>query len=70
MTASLEKALNEYAKDNCITPEKAAEQILGSFLIAAGFLKRTVEDDERGCPQGNSSKDIQQEGKTTSLSLF
>ena len=47
MTASLEKALNEYAKNNCITPEEAAEQILGSFLIAAGFLKHTVEDDER-----------------------
>ena len=47
MNVSLEKALNEYAKDNGITPEAAAERILGSFLIAAGFLKRTVEDDER-----------------------
>jgi len=47
MNRKLETALNKYAEDNSITPEKAAEQILSSFLIAAGFLKRTVEDDER-----------------------
>jgi hypothetical protein len=49
MNTDLEKALNEYAEDNGFTPEAAAEQILSSFLIAAGFLKRTVtvEDDER-----------------------
>ena len=47
MNTNLEKALNEYAEDNGITPEAAEEQILSSFLIAAGFLKRTVEDDER-----------------------
>jgi hypothetical protein len=47
MNTNLEKALNEYAEDNGITPEAAAEQILSSFLIAAGFLKRTIEDDVR-----------------------
>ncbi len=47
MNTNLEKALNEYAEDDGITPEAAAEQILSSFLIAAGFLKRPVEDDER-----------------------
>lgn len=47
MNAHLEKALDEYAKSNCITSEEAAEQILGSFLVAAGFLERTVEDDEK-----------------------
>ena len=48
MNRNLEKALNEYAEDNSITPEAAAEQILSSFLIAAGFLKqRVIEDDEQ-----------------------
>ena len=47
MNTNLKKALNEYAEDNGIAPGEAAEQILSSFLIAAGFLKRTVEDDER-----------------------
>jgi len=48
MNRNLEKALNEYAEDNSITPEEAAEQILSSFLIAAGFLKQAVvANDER-----------------------
>jgi hypothetical protein len=46
MNSDLVKALNRYAKENNITPEKAAEKILSSFLIAAGHLKRPVEDDE------------------------
>ena len=46
MNTELEKALNKYAEENDISPEKAAENILSSFLIAAGSLKRPVEDDE------------------------
>jgi hypothetical protein len=46
MNTDLEKALKQYAKENIITPEEAAEKILSSFLIAAGHLKRPVEDDE------------------------
>lgn len=46
MNTELEKALNKYAEENDISPEKAAENILSSFLIAAGSLKRPVKDDE------------------------
>lgn len=46
MNTELEKALNKYAEENNFTPEEAAEKILSSFLIAAGSLKRAVEDDE------------------------
>ena len=48
MNINLEKALTDYADDTDISPEEAAERILSSFLIAAGFLKRPVvkDDDE------------------------
>lgn len=45
MKTDLEEALNEYAEENNITPAEAAEQILSSFLIAAGLLKRPLEDE-------------------------
>jgi hypothetical protein len=47
MNLDLERALNQYAKENNITTEEAAEQILSSFLIAAGHLKRPKEHDEK-----------------------
>jgi hypothetical protein len=46
MNTELEEALNKYADENHITPEEAVENILSSFLITAGSLKRPVEDDE------------------------
>jgi len=47
MNTELEKALKEYAEVNSLTSEESAEQILGSFLITAGFLKRPIAADER-----------------------
>ena len=38
MNTELEEALNKYADENHITPEEAVENILSSFLIAAGSL--------------------------------
>jgi len=46
MKTELKEVLKKYADENNITPEEAVENILGSFLIAAGSLKRPVEDDE------------------------
>ncbi|MEN8213549.1 MAG: hypothetical protein ABFR19_04215 [Pseudomonadota bacterium] len=45
VNTDLEKALNKYAEENYFTPQEAAEKILSSFLIAAGLLKRPLEDD-------------------------
>ncbi|MEN8214347.1 MAG: hypothetical protein ABFR19_08285 [Pseudomonadota bacterium] len=42
----IKEALNNYAREYNITVKEAAEQILSSFLIAGGFLKRPLEDNE------------------------